>query len=194
MIPFRNDHVGSFLRPADLSQAREQYKSGNITYEELRAVEDKEIIRIIEKQKENGVFAVTDGEFRRSWWHFDFLGGLDGVELYEQIDGPKFHNMQTRKGGIRVVGKVDFSSHPFVEDFEFLKKHAGDAVAKAVQLQMEYDPQPPFTSGSPKTAPPQEVEQAKAKMAAFIATRRAATMRAAQRLQAEQLPDAGNTQ
>lgn len=51
MIPFRNDHVGSFLRPADLSQAREQYKSGNITYEELRAVEDKEIIRIIDKQK-----------------------------------------------------------------------------------------------------------------------------------------------
>lgn len=66
MIPFRNDHVGSFLRPADLSQAREQYKSGNITYEELRAVEDKEIIRIIKKQKENGVLAVTDGEFRRA--------------------------------------------------------------------------------------------------------------------------------
>ncbi|WFR63746.1 5-methyltetrahydropteroyltriglutamate--homocysteine S-methyltransferase [Paenibacillus amylolyticus] len=130
MIPFRNDHVGSFLRPAHLSQAREQYKSGNITYEELRAVEDQEIIRIIEKQKENGVSAVTDGEFRRSWWHFDFLGGLDGVELYEEIDGPQFHNMQTRKGGIRVVGKVDFSTHPFVKDFEFLKKHAGDAVAK----------------------------------------------------------------
>lgn len=130
MIPFRNDHVGSFLRPANLSQAREQYKAGNITYEALKAVEDQEIIRIIEKQKDNGVFAVTDGEFRRSWWHFDFLGGLDGVELYEEIDGPKFHNMQTRKGGIRVVGKVDFSSHPFIGHFEFLLKHAGDAVAK----------------------------------------------------------------
>lgn len=130
MIPFRHDHVGSFLRPANLTQAREQYRSGSITHDELRAVEDQEIIRIIEKQKENGVLAVTDGELRRSWWHFDFLGGLDGVELYEQIDGPKFHNMQTRKGGLRVDGKVDFSTHSFVEDFKFVQQHAGDTVAK----------------------------------------------------------------
>lgn len=130
MIPFRNDHVGSFLRPTNLIQAREQYKSGNITYEQLTVVEDNEIIRIIEKQKENGIAAVTDGEFRRSWWHFDFLGGLDGVELYEETAGPQFHNMVTRKGGIRIVGKVGFSTHPFIQHFEFLKKHAGDAVAK----------------------------------------------------------------
>lgn len=94
---------------------------------------------------------------------------------------------RNRISGAGVTSGIDFA-------LTLVAEIAGDAVAKAVQLQMEYDPQPPFTSGSPKTAPPQEVEQAKAKMAAFIATRRAATMLAAQRLQAEQLPDAGNTQ
>lgn len=94
---------------------------------------------------------------------------------------------RNRISGAGVTSGIDFA-------LTLVAEIAGDAVAKAVQLQMEYDPQPPFTSGSPKTAPPQEVEQAKAKMAAFIATRRAATMRAAQRLQADQIPDAGNTQ
>ena len=89
-LPFRYDHVGSLLRPANLIQAREQYKSGSITYDELTNVENNEIIRIIEKQKENGVLGVTDGEFRRSWWHFDFLGGLDGVEYYEKDTGLNF--------------------------------------------------------------------------------------------------------
>lgn len=128
--PFRYDQVGSLLRPTNLIQAREQYKSGSITYEELTNIENNEIIRVIEKQKENGVLGVTDGEFRRSWWHFDFLGELDGVELYAKETGLKFHKMETRKGGIRVVGDIDFSRHPFVEHFKFLKEHAGDAVAK----------------------------------------------------------------
>lgn len=129
-IPFRYDQVGSLLRPANLIQAREQYKSGAITYEELKKVEDHEIIRIIEKQKENGLLGVTDGEFRRSWWHFDFLGGLDGVEYYEKDKGLDFHNMETRKEGIRVIGKIGFSTHPFIEHFKFLKQHAGEAVVK----------------------------------------------------------------
>jgi len=94
---------------------------------------------------------------------------------------------RNRISGAGVTSGIDFA-------LTLVAEIAGDAVAKAVQLQMEYDPQPPFTSGSPKTAPPQEVEQAKAKMAAFIATRRAATRLAVQRLQADQLPDAGNTQ
>lgn len=94
---------------------------------------------------------------------------------------------RNRISGAGVTSGIDFA-------LTLVAEIAGDAVAKAVQLQMEYDPQPPFTSGSPQTAPPQEVEQAKATMAEFIATRRAATRRAAQRLQADQLPDAGNTQ
>lgn len=130
MKTFRNDHVGSFLRPKNLIEAREQYRLGHINYEQLVKVEDIEIIRVIEKQKENGIQSVTDGEFRRSWWHFDFLNGLDGVEFYVPDKGLSFHKMETRKGAIRVKGKVDFSTHPFIEHFKFLKEHAGDAVAK----------------------------------------------------------------
>lgn len=130
MTPFRHDHVGSLLRPAKLIQAREHYKSGSITYEQLTAVEDEEIIRVIDKQKVNGILGVTDGEFRRSWWHFDFLGGLDGVEFYEKETGLNFHRMETRKEGIRIVGRIDFSTHPFIQHFQFLKQHAGATAAK----------------------------------------------------------------
>lgn len=94
---------------------------------------------------------------------------------------------RNRISGAGVTSGIDFA-------LTLVAEIAGDAVAKAVQLQMEYDPEPPFTSGSPQTAPPQEVEQARAKMAAFLATRRAATKRAARRLQADQLTDAGDTQ
>ncbi len=129
-LPFRYDQVGSLLRSSNLTEAREQYKAGAITQDQLINVENNEIIRLIEKQKENGVLAITDGEFRRSWWHFDFLGGLDGVEYYEKDKGLAFHGMETRKEGIRLVDKVDFSTHPFVEHFKFLKANAGEAIVK----------------------------------------------------------------
>ncbi|MDN4494857.1 5-methyltetrahydropteroyltriglutamate--homocysteine S-methyltransferase [Ureibacillus aquaedulcis] len=128
--PYRFDHVGSLLRPANLIKAREQYNSGAITYDELTSIENSEIISLIEKQKENGVLAVTDGEFRRSWWHFDFLGGLDGIEYYEKETGLSFHKMETRKEGIRVIGKIDFSTHPFIQHFQFMKQHSGDMNVK----------------------------------------------------------------
>ena len=79
--PFRYDHVGSLLRSANLVEARTQYKAGTITYDELTNVENEEIIRLIEKQKENGVLSITDGEFRRSWWHFDVLGEGKGYKI-----------------------------------------------------------------------------------------------------------------
>ena len=85
---------------------------------------------------------------------------------------------RNRISGAGVTSGIDFA-------LTLVAEIAGDAVAKAVQLQMEYDPEPPFTSGSPHTAPPQEVEQARAKMAEFLATRRAATEHAALRLQAD---------
>lgn len=129
-LPYRYDQVGSLLRSSNLTEAREQYKSGAITQDQLINVENNEIIHLIEKQKENGVVAITDGEFRRSWWHFDFLGGLDGVEYYEKDKGLAFHGMETRKEGIRLVDKVDFSTHPFVEHFKFLKEHAGETIVK----------------------------------------------------------------
>ena len=80
--PFRADHVGSLLRPAALQEAREKRAKGEISAADLKAVEDREIERVIKKQEEVGLQAVTDGEFRRSWWHLDFLWGLDGVERH----------------------------------------------------------------------------------------------------------------
>lgn len=71
--PFRYDIVGSFLRTDEIKIARKQYNSGEINAEELKNVEDIEIRKLIEKEKEIGLIAVTDGEFRRSWWHLDFL-------------------------------------------------------------------------------------------------------------------------
>ena len=80
--PFRADHVGSLLRPPALKEARAKRERNEITAEALRAVEDREIEKAIKKQEEIGLKLATDGEFRRSWWHFDFFRGLDGVTFY----------------------------------------------------------------------------------------------------------------
>ncbi|OMP66130.1 5-methyltetrahydropteroyltriglutamate--homocysteine S-methyltransferase [Domibacillus epiphyticus] len=128
--PFYADHVGSFLRPARVKEARLQKENGDITAEQLRAIEDEEIIRLVEKQKEVGLKAVTDGEMRRAWWHFDFLAALDGVELYEAEAGIQFKGVQTRAHGIKVTGKIDFTNHPMIEDYKFLHSIKGDHVAK----------------------------------------------------------------
>jgi 5-methyltetrahydropteroyltriglutamate--homocysteine methyltransferase len=121
--PFRADHVGSFLRPAALKEARAKREQGKTSAAELKAVEDREIENIIARQEEIGLKLATDGEFRRSWWHFDFLSQLDGVELYEAEQGIQFHGVQTKAQGLRIVGKVGFSNHPMVEHFKFLKAH-----------------------------------------------------------------------
>ena len=121
--PFRADHVGSFLRPAALKEARAKREKGAISQAELKAVEDREIEKIVAKQEEIGLKFATDCEFRRSWWHFDFLGMLDGVELYEADQGIQFQGMQTKAQSLRIVGKLGFSDHPMVEHFKFLKSH-----------------------------------------------------------------------
>jgi 5-methyltetrahydropteroyltriglutamate--homocysteine methyltransferase len=121
--PFRADHVGSFLRPAALKEARAKREKGAITPAELKAVEDREIEKIIAKQQEIGLGLATDGEFRRSWWHFDFLGMLDGVELFEAEQGIQFRGVQTKAQSLRITGKVGFSNHPMLEHFKFLKAH-----------------------------------------------------------------------
>jgi 5-methyltetrahydropteroyltriglutamate--homocysteine methyltransferase len=121
--PFRADHVGSFLRPAALKEARAKREKGAISAAELKAVEDREIEKIVKKQEELGLALATDGEFRRSWWHFDFLGMLDGVELYESDQGIQFRGVQTKAQSLRIVGKVGCSNHPMLEHFKFLKAH-----------------------------------------------------------------------
>ena len=130
--PFRLDHVGSFLRPERLKEARAKFNAGEITAEELERVENEEIIALIEKEKELGLQSVTDGEFRRAFWHLDFLENLDGVELVE-VDhfSVQFKDKDVKPKTLRIVGKVDFSeNHPFVKHFKFLKEHAGDTPVK----------------------------------------------------------------
>jgi 5-methyltetrahydropteroyltriglutamate--homocysteine methyltransferase len=123
--PFRADHVGSLLRPAALKAARAQRESGAITAAALRAIEDREIEKIIERQREIGLQSATDGEFRRSWWHLDFLAGFEGAELIELEAGVQFQGVRTRAQGTRVTGKLDFRGHPMLDHFRFLKAHTG---------------------------------------------------------------------
>lgn len=130
--PFRLDHVGSFLRPERLKEARAKFNAGEINAEELKRVENEEIIALIEKEKELGLKSVTDGEFRRAFWHLDFLENLEGVELVE-VDhfSVQFKDKDVKPKTLRIVGKVDFSEdHPFVKHFKFLKEHAGDTLVK----------------------------------------------------------------
>ena len=119
--PFRADVVGSLLRTAPLKEARARRERGEIGAADLKEVEDREIEKIIKKQEEVGLKVTTDGEFRRSWWHFDFLGMLDGVEMYTLDHGIQFHGVQTKAQSIRIKGKLGFSSHPMLDHFKFLK-------------------------------------------------------------------------
>lgn len=127
---FRADQVGSLLRSDAIKLARAQKAAGEISAEQLLQIEDVEITRIVEKQKEIGLPAVTDGEFRRAWWHFDFLENLDGVEGYDTETGIQFHQKQTKSHAVKVTGKLDFTGHPMLEDFKFLQGIAGSHTAK----------------------------------------------------------------
>jgi 5-methyltetrahydropteroyltriglutamate--homocysteine methyltransferase len=121
--PFRADHVGSILRTAPVKEARAKREKGEITPAQLKEIEDAEIIKIIKKQEDIGLQVATDGEFRRSWWHYDFFGMLDGVDLLDSDHGIQFQGMQTKMQVLRVSGKIGFSNHPMLEHFKFLKAH-----------------------------------------------------------------------
>jgi 5-methyltetrahydropteroyltriglutamate--homocysteine methyltransferase len=122
--PFRADHVGSLLRPAALHEARAKRAQGAITAEQLKTIEDREIERVIKKQEEVGLQSITDGEFRRSWWHLDFLWGLDGVEKTSMDTGIAFAGVNTRNEGTKVTGRLGMAGpHPMVEHFKFVKAH-----------------------------------------------------------------------
>ncbi|RDW18097.1 5-methyltetrahydropteroyltriglutamate--homocysteine methyltransferase [Oceanobacillus arenosus] len=130
--PFRADHVGSLLRPESIHQARADFNDGKISAEALREVETKEIKRIVDKQIEVGLELVTDGEFRRRFWHTDFLEHLNGVEGYVPDHGFKFVDVETERYDVRNIGKISFNpDHPHVKDFIEFKEIVGDrAVAK----------------------------------------------------------------
>ncbi|OAB40410.1 5-methyltetrahydropteroyltriglutamate--homocysteine S-methyltransferase [Paenibacillus antarcticus] len=145
VTPFRYDIVGSFLRPSALKDARLKFKSGEITAEQLKEVENDEIVTLVQKQKEVGLQAVTDGEFRRSWWHLDFFWGFDGVERTIIDQGYQFTGASSRPETAQLTAKISYNSHPFVSDYSFLKEVAGeDVVARqsipaAAQFLFELD-------------------------------------------------------
>ncbi len=124
--PFRADHVGSLLRPAVLKAAREQRARGEISAEALEEAEDREIENVIRRQEEVGLKSITDGEFRRVSWNYDFLERLDGVESYAGERKIKFASSgpQPRSILLRVIGKLGgYTPHPMIEHFKFLKEH-----------------------------------------------------------------------
>ena len=124
--PFRVDHVGSFLRPKELVVAREKFSKGELTREQLTAVEDKTIRELVEKQKKAGLRGLTDGEFRHAYWHLDFFWGLNGVEHTQAKEGYKFHDETTKADSADVVAKISGENHPFVEHFKFVRDLAGE--------------------------------------------------------------------
>ncbi len=120
--PYRADIVGSFLRPTAITEARHDHATGDLSTQALRAVEDDAIADLVQKQKDAGLQVATDGEFRRSWWHFDYFGLLDGVEIVELDHGIQFQGVQTKPRGIEISGPIRFSdSHPFLAHFRYLK-------------------------------------------------------------------------
>ena len=132
--PFKADIVGSFLRPEELKKARADYQAKKITAKELKTVEDKCIIDLIRKEKAAGLKCVTDGEFRRSWWHLDFFWGLEGVEYQRAERGYVFHDEETRPDAAKLVGKLTYEAgHPDVAAFDFLKPLADSAGVEARQ-------------------------------------------------------------
>jgi len=119
--PFRADQVGSLLRPADLAEARAKFKRKEIDAAALREAEDSAIRAAIARQESIGLQAVTDGEFRRDWWHVDFLAGFDGVEGYVAPLVVGFKDTEEQPPMIRVTGKVRRSKPIFVDSFRFMK-------------------------------------------------------------------------
>jgi methionine synthase II (cobalamin-independent) len=127
--PFRADHVGSLLRPPELTRARADFKAGRIDSDELRAIEDDAILNVMALQRDAGLQTVTDGEFRRSSWHMDFIYALGGIE---QVDGESMHVQFRSDDGeydyappaMRVGGTVTLPETIFANAFSFVRDNA----------------------------------------------------------------------
>lgn len=120
--PFRYDFVGSFLRPARLKQARLDLEAGKISREQLTAVEDDCIRELVAKLKKLGYHVITDGEFRRSTWHLDFMWGFEGIVHKKTVTGNTTFNAEAAMiDDTYMVAKISVKDHPFVEHFKFVK-------------------------------------------------------------------------
>ena len=119
--PCRYDFVGSFLRPAKLKGARQLFKQGKLSQAELDAVTDEAVRAVVAKQKAAGFHVITDGEFRRAYWHLDFMWGFEGV-AHKEGGGVQFNGEVAALDETWLVGKIKAKAHPFVEYFRFLKQ------------------------------------------------------------------------
>jgi 5-methyltetrahydropteroyltriglutamate--homocysteine methyltransferase len=128
--PFRADHVGSLLRPKALQEARSKWKAGTLPHDALREIEDRCIATAIARQEEIGLRAATDGEYRRAYWHYDFVAGLDGVEIYEPAEKIRFHGGVPLGHKLRVNGKIGWSKPTMIDHYQFLAGHVRTAVPK----------------------------------------------------------------
>lgn len=129
--PFRYDFVGSFLRPEKLKEAKKNFEEGKITQDELNQITDDCVRDVVAKQKAAGYHAITDGEFRRKFWHLDFMWGFEGVAHEKEGGGVQFNGEVADLEATYLVGKVKAKAHPFVEYFKFLKQFEdGNTVAK----------------------------------------------------------------
>lgn len=120
--PFRYEFVGSFLRPQKLKDARKNFEEGTISQEKLTAVEDECILELVAKIKELGYHVITDGEFRRTYWHLDFMWGFEGVAHEQTGSGVQFDGELASLEDTYLVGKIKAKKHPFVEYFRYLKQ------------------------------------------------------------------------
>ena len=133
--PFRYDVVGSFLRPESVKKARQEVEAGTLGKAELRKVEDEAIRDLVTKEIGVGLKAVTDGEFRRAYWHLDFLEALDGVERIKAEQwSVAFKGHQPKAATLKITGTIDFTDHPFLKDFAFLRDAVGNRAVPKITI------------------------------------------------------------
>ncbi len=130
--PFRADHVGSLLRPKALHEARAKAKKGEIPAAELKKAEDQHIRDVVKLQQDVGLQSITDGEFRRDWWHIDFLHGFDGIDLTrpQYAKGAEFKNTDEQPPYMVISGKIRRTRPSMLEHFRFLKSVVTKGVPK----------------------------------------------------------------
>ncbi|SER94225.1 5-methyltetrahydropteroyltriglutamate--homocysteine S-methyltransferase [Lachnobacterium bovis] len=122
LIKPKYDFVGSFLRPQILKESKVKLQEGVITREEYNGIVDEEIVKLVNKQKELGYNVITDGEFRRSYWHLDFMWGFEGVEHQKGGKGVQFNGEMAALDDTFLNGRIRAKAHPFVEYYKFLKQ------------------------------------------------------------------------
>ena len=144
-LPLHADTVGSYLRTAALKQARADFATGKISRDALTQIEDQEIAALMQQQLDASIQVVTDGEFRRSWWHLDFLANLDGIEVFIPTHRRVFQGVEARQENTRVCDKVSWNpNHPFLEHYRKLAAIVGDRAIVKFTIPSLNQMMPPY--------------------------------------------------